>query len=163
MTFFCLFFFLVSLLEVAFHWIAGAARHQSHRRWPARTLFDGAIYRFTRQLFGNYGFCFLVCFFLFLNRSRWEILSSKCCCNFSFVSVYFKEYVEFTNSLDGTLVLKKALDFESAPRLSVEIRAQVVIAHPPSPIFNKHYSLACVPVVNSLAASAPVLMRWYIF
>lgn len=36
----------------------------------------------------------------------------------------FKDYFTFENSLEGTLVLRKALDFETLPNFTIGLRAQ---------------------------------------
>ena len=43
---------------------------------------------------------------------------------FAALNLHIQEYVEFANSLEGTLVLRKPLDFESERQLNVSIRAQ---------------------------------------
>lgn len=43
-----------------------------------------------------------------------------------YLDLIFQDYFVFVNGLEGTLVLRKALDYESLSNFTIGIRAQVI-------------------------------------
>jgi len=124
-------------------WHKSSTRSSSCWCWSTRTIFYCAVYSPIRSSLGEF------CDFIWLNYFFTNNLYYLFICHISnilliiiltnniflffryyyyiqiIIFFYSQDYFVFVNALEGTLVLRKSLDYETLTNFSVDIRAQV--------------------------------------